>query len=138
MTHALVRCTLRIALVGWSGLAGFSAWGQPEPLPADAPLFAVEITVGPKWDPNKPPQEQAFFREHSQNLKRLREAGALVVGARYADKGLVVVAARDEGQARAMMEEDASIRAGIFNYQLHPFSVFYGGTIRARPVPPRP
>ena len=99
---------------------------------ARAATCAVEITVGSKWDQGKPPQEQPFFREHSSNLKRLRDAGALIVGARYSDKGLVVIAAQDEASARAMMDEDPSIKAEIFKYQIHPFSVFYGGTINTR------
>lgn len=100
---------------------------------ANRPLFAVEITIGAKWDPAKPPQEQQYFAEHSANLRRLREAGSLVLGARYGDKGLVVLAARDEADARAMMDEDPSMKAQVFTYQLHRFNVFYGGTV----APPR-
>jgi hypothetical protein len=54
------------------------------------------------------------------------------MGARYSDKGLVVLAAASAAGARAMMDEDPSIQAGVFKYQLHPFNVFYGGTVHAR------
>jgi uncharacterized protein YciI len=97
------------------------------------PLFAVEIKVGPKWDAGKPPQEQAFFREHSAHLRRLREAGSLVMGARYSDKGLVILAAASLEQARALMAEDPSIGAGTFAIEVHPFAVFYSGTVQAPP-----
>lgn len=102
------------------------------------PLFAVEIRTGAKWDASRPPQEQPFFREHSQNLRRLRDAGHLVMGARYGEVGLVVLAATDAAAARAMMDADPSIEAGTFRYELQPFNVFYGGTLSPRPRPAGP
>lgn len=94
-------------------------------------LFAVQIRVGDKWDAAKPPQDQLHFRDHSANLKRLREEGHLVVGARYSDVGLIILEADSEAQARAMMDEDPSFAAGIFRYEVHPFSVFYPGTLES-------
>lgn len=105
----------------------------PAPAAQELPLFAVEITTGPKWDQSKPPQDQAHFKEHSSNLKRLRDAGSLVMGARYSDKGLVVLAAHSEAHARAMMDEDPSMKAEVFKYTLFPFSVFYPGSVYAKP-----
>ena len=111
---------------------------QSAPNPPYLPLFAVEIKVGPEWDASKPPNEQPHFREHSANLKRLRDAGALIMGARYSDIGLVVVAAETEAQARTMLSEDPSFKAGIFKYEIYPFNVFYSGTLNAQPRRPQP
>jgi uncharacterized protein YciI len=114
-----------------------AASGQPPPTAAapaaDATtrLYAVEIKVGARWVVGRPPQEQDYFREHSANLRKLREQGSLVLGARYGDKGLVILAAASEGAARAMIEQDPSIGHGTFSYELQPFSVFYGGTVDA-------
>lgn len=105
----------------------------PAPARGELPLFAIEIKVGPKWDASKPPQDQLYFREHSANLRRLRESGNIVLGARYSDKGLVVVAAASAEEARQMMDGDPSIAAGTFVFEVHPFSVFYPGTVEARP-----
>lgn len=105
---------------------------------AERPLYAVEITTGPRWDAALRPQDQPLFREHSAHLRQLRERGHLVTGARYADKGLVVLAAADEAAARALMDADPSMQAGTFRYVLHPYSVFYGGTVRVPPRPPQP
>ena len=98
-----------------------------------SPLFAIEITIGPNWIADKPPQDQQHFREHSANLQRLRESGALILGARYSDKGFVVLTAKDESHARAMMDEDPSMKAGVFQYRVYSFNVFYGGTVDKRP-----
>jgi uncharacterized protein YciI len=133
--------TRSLALVSGAIWLLHSAYAQVQPPGAPAnelPLFAVEITVGSKWDSSKPAHEQQFFREHSSNLKRLRDSGALIMGGRYSDKGLVVLAAQDEAHARAMMDQDPSFKAEVFGYQVHAFSVFYGGTVSTRarrPVP---
>ncbi len=119
-----------VSLMAWHNVlaqvqAGTQTTGEPS-------LFAVEITIGQKWDQSKPPQEQKYFREHSTNLKRIRDSGALVMGARYSDKGFIVLAARDESHARSMMDEDPSFGAEVFRYQVYAFSVFYGGTVSPR------
>lgn len=100
---------------------------------ADQRLFAVEIKTGPTWDHSKPPGEQAFFREHSAHLKVLRDAGHIVIGARYSDKGLVVFTAKSSADVKALMEQDPSMSAGTFVYEIHDFNVFYSGTLQSRP-----
>jgi uncharacterized protein YciI len=97
------------------------------PVPAaEAKLFAVEFKTGPKWVAEKAPQEQEYFADHSANLRKLREAGSLVLGARYSDKGLIVLSAETEAAARAMIDQDPSVANGVFRYELHAFRVFYG------------
>jgi uncharacterized protein YciI len=112
-------------------LFAIPAWPQ-DIQPPEPQLFAVEIKVGPKWDAGRPAYEQALFHEHSANLRRLREAGNLLLGARYSDKGLVVLSAPSLAEAKAMMDQDPSIAAGVFVYEVHPFNVFYAGTVQPR------
>ena len=95
----------------------------------DLSLFAVEVTVGPNWDGDKAPHEQAFFKEHSDNLKQLRSAGHIVMGARYSDVGLILFSARSADDVRAFMDKDPSMEAGTFQYDVHPFNAFYPGTV---------
>ena len=99
-------------------------------------LFAVEIKIGPQWVAGKAPGEQAYFREHSANLRALREQGSLLLGARYGDKGLVVLAADSEAAARAMIDQDPAVTHGTFSYELFEFSVFYGGSVQPPPRKP--
>ena len=100
-------------------------------LPAGLKPFAVEFRTGPAWVADKPPPEQAQFREHSANLRRLREAGLLILGARIAERGFIVLAAADEASARAEIERDPAVQAGVFVFTLHPMAVFYGGGLPA-------
>lgn len=104
--------------------------------PPPAPLHAAVFKTGPEWDPAKPPNEQTFFREHSANLAKLRAAGTIVMGARYADVGLVIVSAASEADARKLFEADPSISAGTFALEVHRFSVFYPGMV-GTPAPAR-
>jgi uncharacterized protein YciI len=112
--------------------AAFAAHAQP----AEANrLFAVEVKTGPRWDSAKPPADQPFFREHSANLNQLREAGHILMGARYSDKGFLVFSAASAGAVRALMDQDPSVGHGTFTYEVHDFHVFYPGTIPARRRP---
>ena len=103
------------------------------PPAAQSTLYAVEFKTGPGWDAAKPPGEQTHFREHSANLKRLRDQGSLVLGARYSDKGFIVLQAATADEAHAMIKQDPSVQARVFAYELHPFNVFYGGTVAPKP-----
>lgn len=123
-----------VASVAWhvhaqSGPANTASAPAASSNEAELPLFAVEIKIGPKWDSTKPPPEQAFFREHSANLRRLREAGHIKLGARFGDKGLIVLAAASIDEARAWMNADSAMQHGTFSFELHPFAVFYGGSV---------
>jgi len=93
-------------------------------------LFAVEVKVGPNWDTSKPPHEQVFFAEHSANLKRLRDAGHIIMGARYSDVGLILFSAGEAEEVVQMMLQDPSMEAGTFKYEVHSFNVFYPGMVQ--------
>lgn len=94
-------------------------------------LFAVQFTVGPKWDSAKAPNEQAHFAEHSANLSRLRKDGVLVIGARYGEVGLVVLRLPDEEAVKAQLARDPSIEAGTFVAQIDRFMPFMHGSTLA-------
>jgi hypothetical protein len=130
----LMRQALAIVVLGFAMFTGISAGMAVAQSTATEPqLFAVEITVGPRWDQARPPQDQRFFKEHSANLRRMREAGVLVAGARYSDKGLLVVSAASMAEVRDQMAQDPSIGAGTFVYEVHSLNVFYPGELKAGP-----
>jgi uncharacterized protein YciI len=92
-------------------------------------LFAVEFRTGPKWDAAKPPNEQAFFKEHSANLGSLRKAGRILIGARYSDKGFLIFTGESEADVRALIEADPAVQNQTFSFELHRFNVFYPGCV---------
>ena len=90
-----MRHTLKTSLAMGAiaiGAVAFSANAQSDAA-ASSPeaagrLFAVELKTGPSWDHTKAPHEQALFREHSASLKKLRDAGHIIMGARYSQNEL--------------------------------------------------
>lgn len=117
--------TMRIFALFCALCAGAVLANDPSP----HKLFAVEITTGAKWDTAKSPPQQAFFKEHSAHLKKLRDEGRISMGARYSDKGLIVLQAADEAEARALMAADPSMQAETFKFSLHEMRVFYPGQV---------
>ncbi len=108
-----------------------------ESVAAPVPLFIVHLTTGPAWSRDKPANEQPGFREHSQNLTRMRTDGVLVMGARYkdsmADKGMLLIRAANAEAAQAQFVADPMVRDKQFVLDIAEFSPFYDGFV-ARPV----
>ena len=94
--------------------AGSGLCGQPASPPR---MFAVRLTTGPAWDTAKSPGEQAGMREHSANIARMRREGALVLGARFGEVGLLVLRVPDEAAVQAQLAPDPAIAAGVFKAQ---------------------
>lgn len=126
-------------LLGW-GLFGVApaqpaaSASAPAPVAASAAaptlrLFAVEIRTGPQWNSALPPNQQPLMREHSANLRKLREEGRIRAGARYGEVGLIVVEAANIEEARAWIDADPAMRAGVFRYEIHPLGVIFPGTL---------
>jgi hypothetical protein len=94
-----------------------------------APVFADRFVVffrkGPAWDESKAPGDQLHFRDHSANLQSLRKSEDLILGARYADVGMIVLEADSEAHARALIDRDPSVTSGVFAYELHSARFFY-------------
>lgn len=121
----MVRTIEAICVVVLLGLGTFVVQDQAVAADARPAYFAVQIKVGPNWDDDRAPAEQAFFKEHSANLQRLREEGHIVMGARYSDIGLIVFSAPTLEAVRAFMDADPAMMAGTFGYEVHPINIFY-------------
>lgn len=113
-----------------------AAFVAPEAAGSDEPAgdtnltwFAVEIITGPNWDPQLAPHEQAFFKDHSAHMQKLRAAGHIVMGARYSDIGLLVFHSASIDAINKLMYVDPSMQAGTFSYEVHVMNVFYPGFV---------
>jgi uncharacterized protein YciI len=131
MKTSLLALALAFALPGAAfAQAAPAAAASAASAPATAKhLFAVEVRTGPQWNVALPPGQQPLMREHSTNLRKLRDEGRIRLGARYGEVGLVVLEAATIEAARAWMAADPAMRAGTFRFEIHPFGVFYGGTV---------
>lgn len=98
---------------------GQNAAAQPnEGVPAAADgqlLFAIIYSPGPKWQKGRPFREQIAIKEHYAHMKSLFAKGqTFVAGGLGADHGLVLLHARDEAEAEAILAADPMIQAGVF------------------------
>ena len=91
--------------------------------------FIAVFSRGPEWDDRKPANEQTGFKEHSDNLRRLRADKKLAIGGRYGEKGMVIIEARDEDEARAHFASDVMVTKKTFTLELFQFRPFYKGSI---------
>lgn len=92
-------------------------------------LFIVTYTLGPGWDTTLPPGSQKHFKEHSTNLGTWRKEGLIRFGARYADKGIIVITAPTLAALRSRIEGDPAVSGGVFRADIQPLQPFYEGCI---------
>ena len=91
--------------------------------------FIAIFSRGPEWVADKQANEQVGFKEHSANLQRLRAEKRIPIGGRYSDKGMLIVEAKDEVDARSLFTGDVMLEKKTFTLELHQFRPFYKGTI---------
>lgn len=131
---------LLVATIVLVGVLMFSKFYEPATGPTNASaqtteaekLFIVHFTLGENWDKDKPANEQKYFKHHSENLRSLRTENKLLLGARYADKGMIIIKASDEAGARKLIERDSTVIHHVFNFELHLLKPFYYGCIESK------
>lgn len=113
---------IRIALFATLLMMAFgTSANDDQPLPR----FIVHLETGPAWDPELPPAEQNSFAAHSANMKRLRDSGRILFGARYADYGLLIIEDASLEAVEATLSSDPGVKAGIFRFRIEAISIFY-------------
>lgn len=119
-----------VVLGGCLSIAAIDRVQQPTPTPAPAKKYFIAIfSRGTAWDDKKQANEQTGFKEHSANLSRLRAEKKIPIGGRYGEKGMVIVEAQNEDEARSLFAYDVMVTSRTFTLELHQFRPFYKGTI---------
>jgi hypothetical protein len=118
-----MKFMLCVALLGFTG----SVNAQP-PNPSDS-LFIVTYTVGSSWDTSKQPNDQMYFKEHSANLSKLRKEGVIKAGARFADKGMIVISVKSFTTAEEIILSDVAVVNKLFEADIQRLNVFYEGCL---------
>ena len=123
--------SLRVLLIIMLGTCCAMAQSSTPPqqtTPAKQYFIAI-FSRGPAWDNAKPANEQIGFKEHSENLRRLRSEKKISIGGRYGDKGMVIVEAQNESDARSLFASDVMVEKKTFTLELNQFRPFYKGSI---------
>ncbi len=100
-----------------------------EMLPKARQYCAVILKVGP--DRHQPGVEQIIW-EHGRRNMSLREDGVMPIVCPVGDgsdvAGLCIFNLSEE-EARAVMDEDPGVKAGVFVYEVHPCRGFPGSCL---------
>ncbi|HYG20128.1 MAG TPA: hypothetical protein VD816_14420 [Ohtaekwangia sp.] len=116
---------MKICIIALLVIVGIKARGQAT---TDS-LYIVTYTTGGNWDASKAPHEQRYFAEHSANLAALRKTGIIKMGARYGDKGIIVIAAPSRKVAHELVHADQAVANNLFDADIQRFNVFYDGCL---------
>lgn len=103
---------------------------QHAPAAAAAPQFLYVLRVAPhlqdesKWSD----KDRAATSRHFERLKKATADGKVILAGRTTEAldktfGLVVFEADNEAAAKAFMEADPAVAAGVMTATLHPYSV---------------
>ena len=106
-----------------------SADRPPQQTAQTKQYFIAIFSRGTAWEDAKPAHEQIGFKEHSENLRRLRAEKRLAIGGRYGDKGMLIIEATSEDDARSLFVSDVMVSKKTFTLELHQFRPFYKGSI---------
>jgi len=125
-----MRLSVIFTIVLCSCLSLAQSADRPPQQTAPAKQYFIAIfSRGTAWEDAKPANEQIGFKEHSENLRRLRAEKRIAIGARYGDKGMVIVEAKNESDARSLFVSDVMVLKKTFTLELHQFRPFYKGSI---------
>ena len=102
----------------------------PEPKPAPKKQFLIILRLAPRLYDDKAwtDADKATVTAHFQRLKAATAAGQILLAGRTPEPGdktmgLVVFTAADEAAARAFMQADPCVAAGVMLGELRPFGV---------------
>ena len=102
--------------------------------------YIALIDHGPAWVEGKPVWEQGQpIVEHLGAMRTRYDQGSLLLGGPFTDGagGIAVLQVQDEAEARALMEADPGVQAGVLVYELHrlrPYFDAFDGTRTERSV----
>ena len=117
---ALIACAATGA--GFAHQSNVASSGDPASAKQTRQLFALVFRPGPKWQPGKPFIEQVAFKEHYFYWKALFAEGMIFsAGALGTDHGLVLLYARDQADADAILAADPTVQAGGFVGEVRPY-----------------
>ena len=120
-------------VVGFVGFVGASPAPHDPPPTPPAEVGGFEMTTyfvgflyrGPKWTAESTPETQRIQEGHMANIRRMGEAGKLLVAGPFSDdgdlRGLYVFKVATKEEAEKLVESDPAVQAGRLRFELHPW-----------------
>jgi uncharacterized protein YciI len=118
-----LRFSLLAAVVLVCGIGIGLAVAQPAPT---TDRYVLVYQPGPNWERGKSVLDQPLS-EHGFYLKELSDRGTLLMGGPFLDDSgvLVVVKAPSADTARALLDNDPAVKAGVLRGRVHPWYVLF-------------
>lgn len=107
--------------------------GYAQSVADSSSYFVVTYTTGSAWNAEKSAQDQLYFKEHSAHLVKLRKEKIIVAGARYGEKGMIIIRTGSMRSAMASIFSDVALKNNLFVAQIEPLQVFYPGCLELLP-----
>ena len=93
-----------------------------------AQYYAVFLRRGPAWTAADTPEVRAVSQGHMDNIRKLTEAGKMVVAGPFLDQtgeralaGLFILRAASMAEAKSITDSDPAVKAGRFVYEIVPW-----------------
>lgn len=106
------------------------AAAEPTPAPKPTPQWVYVLKLVPRLHDDKAwsKDDERAVGEHFKRLQKLTAERTVILAGRTTESGdktfgLVVFEAADEAAARALMEADPAVLAGVMTATLHPYAV---------------
>jgi uncharacterized protein YciI len=105
----------------------------PEPKATPVEVGGYEMTTyyvgflyrGPKWTPEVTPETTRIQEAHMANIRRMAEAGKLLVAGPFADdgtlQGMYVFQVGSMEEAEKLVQTDPAVQSGRLRFELHPW-----------------
>jgi hypothetical protein len=88
-------------------------------------LYIITYTVGKAWDQSKKPNEQSYFKEHSALMGKLMKDGITKFGARYSDKGMIIISVASLQAAKEIILNDVAVINNLFIADIQKLNIFF-------------
>jgi uncharacterized protein len=91
-------------------------------------IYVLHLVPRLYSDANWTPEDKAALDRHFTRFQHAIETGELILAGRTSEPGdktfgIAIFEAKDEAAARAFMESDPAVVAGLMTAELHPFSI---------------
>jgi uncharacterized protein YciI len=93
----------------------------------DTMRFVTLFDHGPRWARGRSIYQQGpVVGEHLESMRRLYDAGTLLLGGPFDDQGgVAVLEVADLDEAVRLMDADPAVRAGVLSHRLHRLHAYF-------------
>ena len=149
-----VRSAAQLVLLfgGFLVAAGTATAQTTQSKAAPAEVGGYEMTTyyvgflyrGPKWTPEVTPETTRIQEGHMANIRRMAEAGKLLVAGPFSDdgalRGMYVFTVGSMEEAEKLVQTDPAVQSGRLRFELHPWFAAKNIVVtpHAQPAPGKP